>query len=511
MGQIHGAAASMTTAREAVRVADSCTFIVFGALGDLAMRKLAPALHNLADARLLNERFTLVGVGRDALSLEQYRRKLEDDLRRFSPKFIPAARRALLAQRAAYVAGEFDDERTFERLKDTLARVDDTRSANRLFYLATPPALFAPIVERLGAAGLSDESNGWRRIIIEKPFGDDLDSARALNRRLQRVLAERQIYRIDHYLGKDTVQNILALRFANGIFEPVWNRKYIDHVQITVGEAVGVERRPAYYETAGALRDVVQNHAFQLLALTAMEPPSLFDGEGVRDERLKVLHAIHPYAVELDHNVVRAQYAAGEIDGRAVPGYRTEPGVAADSQTETYVAMKVLVENWRWADVPFYVRTGKRLHERVTEIAIHFRRAPLALFGQQPADYSRRNLLVIRIQPREGISIRFEARVPGPTTRLGSVHMDFSYADHFGQPSNTGYETLLYDCMIGDATLFHRADMVEASWQIVDPILEAWRRSGRDHLAQYRAGSWGPAEADALLNRDGRAWHQPRV
>ena len=491
------------------RVADPCTVVMFGASGDLAMRKLVPAFYNLKSEGLLNDQFAVVGVGRDGMTQETYQQKIERDVREFGPPPVDGDRAVWLSRRASYVSGGYDDEATYRRLYEHLT-AGGAALQNILFYLATPPSLFGPIIERLGSVGLVDESAGaWRRVIIEKPFGRDLESARALNRRILTVLQEPQVYRIDHYLGKETVQNIMALRFGNGIFEPIWNRRYIDHVQITVAETVGVEQRGGYYDTSGALRDMVQNHLFQLLAVTTMEPPSSFLAEPVRDERLKVLHAVRPFTEEsARRDVVGGQYGAGQIAGRALPAYRTEPKVASDSQTESYVALKVLVDNWRWAEVPFYLRTGKRLPSRVTEIAIQFKRAPLALFRETPVECIQPNWLVLRIQPREGISLQFEAKVPGPRVKLGTVKMDFCYAEYFGQSPSTGYETLLYDCMVGDATLFHRADIVEAGWEIVAPVLDAWQ-AGAAPVSEYAAGSWGPADADALLLRDGRAWHDP--
>jgi glucose-6-phosphate 1-dehydrogenase len=491
------------------RVADPCTVVMFGATGDLAMRKLVPAFYNLKKEGLLSDRFAIVGIGRNAMTHEVYQQKVDRDVRAFGPQPVDAGPAEWLSKGASYVSGGYDDEATYRRLYDHLT-ADGTGLKNVLFYLATPPSLFGPIVERLGSVGLLDESaDAWRRVIIEKPFGRDLESARALNRRILTVLQESQIYRIDHYLGKETVQNIMAFRFGNGIFEPIWNRRYVDHVQITVAETVGVEQRGGYYDTSGALRDMVQNHLFQLLAVTTMEPPASFLAEPVRDERLKVLHAIRPFTEEsAQRDVVRGQYGAGQIAGGPAPAYRTEPKVAPDSQTESYVGLKVLVDNWRWAEVPFYLRTGKRLPARATEIAIQFTRAPLALFRETPVECMQPNRLVLRIQPREGISLQFEAKVPGPRVQLGTVKMDFCYADYFGQSPTTGYETLLYDCMVGDATLFHRADIVEAGWAIVAPVLNAWQ-AGSAPLSEYAAGSWGPADADALLIRDDRAWHDP--
>ena len=489
------------------RVADPCTMVIFGPTGDLAKRKLLPALYNLRGEGLLGEPFAVVGVGRAAFTTEAYRQKIEDDLREFGPKPLDAARASWLSRQASYLVGGLDEEATYRRLREYLA---ERATGNILFYLATPPGLFGGMVARLGSVGLGDESAGaWRRVIIEKPFGRDLESARALNQRILNVLREPQVYRIDHYLGKETVQNIMALRFGNGIFEPIWNRRYVDHVQITVAETVGVEERGSYYDTSGALRDMVQNHLFQLLAVTAMEPPISFQAEPVRDERLKVLHAIHPFTpATTQRDVMRGQYDAGLINGHTVPAYRAEPKVAHDSRTESYVAMKVMVDNWRWAEVPFYLRTGKRLPSRVTEIAIQFKRAPLALFQETPVECMQPNWLVLRIQPREGIALQFEAKVPGPHLQLGTVKMDFCYADYFGHAPHTGYETLLYDCMTGDATLFHRADIVEAGWAAVAPMLTAWQEDPSP-LPAYEAGSWGPAGADALLQQDGRAWHDP--
>ena len=491
-------------------VAVPCAVVIFGASGDLAMRKLVPALYNLKSDGLLSDRFTLVGVGRDPMTRSQYQQKIEQDVCRFGPQPVDHPQAAWLAARASYVSGAYDDEGTFWRLREELASQHDVPESV-LFYLATPPALFEPIVGQLGAVGLVDESAGaWRRVIIEKPFGRDLDSARLLNRRILAVLQEPQVYRIDHYLGKETVQNIMALRFGNGIFEPIWNRNHINHVQITVAETVGVEQRGGYYDTSGALRDMVQNHLFQLLAVTTMEPPSSFLAEPVRDERLKVLEAVRPFTAETSRReVVRGQYGAGHGLGRDLPAYRVEPKVPFASHTETYVALKVLIDNWRWADVPFYLRTGKRLASRVTEIAIQFKGAPLALFRETPAHRMPSNWLVLRIQPSEGISLQFEAKVPGPRVRLGTVKMDFSYADYFGRSPSTGYETLLYDCMVGDPTLFHRADIVEAGWEIVSPILDAWQQPNAAPVADYPAGTWGPTAADTLLRRDGRAWHAP--
>ncbi len=369
---------------------------------------------------------------------------------------------------------------------------------------------FGEAVRQLGAAGLAQEADGhWRRVIVEKPFGRDLESARALNAEIKQVLGERQIYRIDHYLGKETVQNLIMFRFGNGIFEPIWNRRYIDHVQITAAETVGVELRGGYYETAGALRDMVPNHLFQLVSLTAMEPPISFHADAVRDEQAKVLHGIQPPTPEeVLSMTVRGQYGQGQTEDGPAPPYRAEPDVAPNSSTETFVALKLRIDNWRWADVPFYLRTGKRLPRRVTEIAIQFRRAPFQLFRNTLVESLRTNRLVIRIQPNEGISLRFGAKVPGPIMRMGAVEMDFNYVDYFGSTPSTGYERLIYDCMIGDATLFQRADMVEAGWSVITPVLDVWKALPPRAFPNYEAGSWGPQEADELLARDGREWRK---
>jgi glucose-6-phosphate 1-dehydrogenase len=420
---------------------------------------------------------------------------------------------AWLEPRLFYAFEPLDTVASYESLSDRLNALDGApaRRTGRLFYLATPPDATADIVLRLGAVGLlNEEPDAWRRVVFEKPFGHDLASALALNRQFALDLAESQIYRIDHYLGKETVQNILALRFGNGLFEPVWNRRYIDHVQITVAETVGVEDRGGYYDRAGALRDMVQNHLFQLLALTAMEPPISFSAEAVRDERVKVLDAIQPFTeAGVRADVVRGQYGPGTRNGMPLSGYRSEAKVQPGSATETYVALRLTIDNWRFAGVPFYLRTGKRLPARVSEIAIQFNRPPLRLFQRAGAGEVEPNLLLVRIQPNEGISLQFQAKVPGADVRLGTVTMAFNYADYFARVPETGYETLLYDCMTGDQTLFHRADMVAAGWRAVEPILELVAATPDELLHEYPACSWGPAAADALLARDGRVWRQP--
>jgi glucose-6-phosphate 1-dehydrogenase len=416
------------------------------------------------------------------------------------------------AKRLYYLQGDGQDPQSFQRLNELLVEIDKKHGTpgNYFYYLATAPGIFSAVIGQLGAAGLTEEDNGrWRRVIIEKPFGYDYDSARALNQEIRQILHEHQIYRIDHYLGKETVQNILVFRFANGIFEPIWNRRYIDHVQITVSETVGVEERGGYYDETGALRDMVPNHIFQLITLTAMEPPISFEADAVRDEQTKILRALQPLSPEeVLMRTVRGQYGEGGIDNEHAPAYRMEPHVAPNSRTETFVALKLLIDNWRWADVPFYLRTGKRLPQRVTEVAIQFKRAPFMLFRKTSVDQLTPNLLLLHIQPNEGISLRFGAKVPGPLVRLGSVNMDFRYADYFGSTPSTGYERLLYDCMTGDATLFQRADMVEAGWNVVAPILDVWKALPPRDFPNYATGTWGPKEADELLERDGRQWRR---
>jgi glucose-6-phosphate 1-dehydrogenase len=483
--------------------------VIFGASGDLTKRKLIPALYNLKQSELLPDNFSVVGVARAEMSDQEFRSRLRDDMNEFATEKVEPEIWKWLEDRLFYLSGDFEDDKTFDRLKQSLEQ-HDNGEGNCLFYLATAPNYFASVVKRLGAAGLTTEEAGhWRRAIIEKPFGRDLDSARKLNQEIKEVLKEHQIYRIDHYLGKETVQNIMVFRFGNGIFEPIWNRRYIDHVQITAAETVGVEQRGAYYESAGALRDMVPNHLLQLVTLTAMEPPVSFAADAVRDEQAKILHAIqHLSPEETRSRAVRGQYDAGEIKGEKVPAYRSEPNVDTQSTVETFVALKLLVDNWRWADVPFYLRTGKRLSARDTEIAIQFKRAPFMLFRNTPIEKLTTNRLVLHIQPDEGISLRFGAKVPGATVSISAVDMNFDYEDYFGDTPSTGYERLLHDCMMGDATLFQRADQVEAAWAVVAPIQEAWQNGPAPSFPNYAAGSWGPAEADELLTRDGREWEQ---
>jgi glucose-6-phosphate 1-dehydrogenase len=495
------------------RPAGPCAFVIFGAGGDLTKRLLVPALYNLAAARLLPQEFAVIGVARGKLSDDAFRASMRDALQEFATGSVSPEVVSDLTARFSYLRGDFDDANTYRLLGDKLSTAERKyrTGGNCLFYLATPPAVFALVAERLGDAGLLREEEGrWRRLVIEKPFGTDLESARELNRRLRGLMAESQIYRIDHYLGKETVQNIMVLRFANGLFEPLWNRDHIDHVQITVAETLTVENRGKFYDQTGTLRDMVPNHLFQLLALTAMEPPAHFDADSVRSEKAKAVEAIHPLtADDVCHDVVRAQYRTGSIAGRRVPDYREEPGVDPNSMTETYVALRLAIDNWRWAGVPFYLRTGKTLAGRRTEIAINFKAAPFALFRRTPVERLAQNLLVLRIQPDEGASLQFNAKTPGPEIYIGGVRMNFKYADYFEAAPNTGYETLIYDCMIGDATLFQRADNIESGWRVVQPILDAWRE-GRDcaDLTWYAAGSEGPQAAENLLARDGRAWRK---
>ncbi len=489
-----------------------CIMVVFGASGDLTKRKLLPALYNLATENLLPDDFAVVGFGRREFSHEDFRKYCTDALQEFLGEKIDEAVRTRIAQRLYFHGGNFDDQATFGPLKSLLEKVDGERKTggNYLFYLATAPEFFGEIVDKLHTAGLTEEKDGkWRRVVVEKPFGHDLASAKALNAELLKVLNEKQIFRIDHYLGKETVQNILAFRFGNGIFEPIWNRRYIDHVQITVAETVGVELRGGYYDQTGALRDMVPNHIFQIITLVGMEPPSSFDADVMRDEQTKVLRALAPMSEgDVAERVVRGQYGAGTAEGAQVPAYRAEERVAPTSATETFVAMKVLIENWRWADVPFYVRTGKRLQERITEVVIQFRRAPLMLFHQADGGRLPPNQLVLHIQPKEGISMRFSAKVPGPIVKIGPVDMNFRYEDYFKAKPTTGYERLLHDAMIGDATLFQRADTVELAWSVVQPILDAWASHPPADFPNYGAGTWGPHEAAELIARDGhgRAW-----
>ncbi len=489
---------------------DPCLVVIFGASGDLAKRKLFPAFLNLRRGGLLPKEFAVLGLATSEMSSEAFRERLTGDLGTFAPQEAEADTWTWLKERTFYMPGDFRSPDVYRKLAQQLAELEEKHGTrgNVLFYLATPPDFFGDIADQLGAAGLLEEKgDAFRRVIIEKPFGDSTSSARALNQRLRQVMAESQIYRIDHYLGKETVQNLLVFRFANGIFEPIWNRNYIDNVQITVAETVGVEQRGRYYEQAGALRDMVPNHLLQLLSLTAMEPPSSFEAESVRDEKIKLLRAIQPLThEEVLRRTVRGQYGEGKAADGPSKAYRAEARVDPQSHTETFVALELYVDNWRWADVPFYLRTGKRLPCQHTEISITFRRPPHRLFeGTQVADVTP-NVLVLHLQPDEGISLSFQAKVPGPVVKTGAVEMDFKYADHFGRTPSTGYETLLYDCICGDPTLFQRADSVEDGWGVVEPILDVWKALPPRTFPNYAAGTWGPKEADELLARAGRSW-----
>ncbi len=496
---------------EGNKTADACVMIIFGATGDLTKRKLLPALYNLAKGDFLPHKFAIVGVGRQEMSTDEFRAHVEGILKEFVPKGPEADILKWFTERSFYTGGDFDDDKNlFGDLKSMLADVTTQLQIpeNYFFYLATPPQLFADVTQKVIKNGIGKEENGnWRRFVYEKPFGRDLESAKQLNRDLLRLVKEDQIYRIDHYLGKETVQNILVFRFGNSIFEPIWNRNYVDHVQITVAETLGVEQRGGYYDSAGALRDMLPNHLFQLVTLTAMEPPVSFAADAVRDEQSKILHAITPFTDEdVIRKTVRGQYGAGKIGGDTAAAYRDEPLVAPHSNTETYVALKLSIDNWRWAGVPFYLRTGKRLNQRYSSIIVQFKAAPFVLFRDTPMERLTTNRIVLHIQPDEGITLHFGAKIPGPIVNMGAVDMDFNYLDHFGEQVATGYERLLYDCMIGDATLFQRADQIEAGWSVVQPILDVWTALAPRDFPNYAAGTWGPGAADTLLQNDGRVW-----
>ena len=492
------------------RPAGPCTLVIFGASGDLTRRKLLPALYNLQRHGLLSANFAVVGVARTEMSDEEFRASMKDAVRGYAGADLDLEAWARLEESLHYVTGDFSAGESYQGLKERLEELDTQHgtAGNVLFYLATAPSFFAPIVRHLESLWLSHEEGGrWRRVIVEKPFGRDIDSARTLNAELAEVLNESQVYRIDHYLGKETVQNILVFRFANGIFEPIWNQRYVDHVQITVAETLGVGSRGGYYDKAGALRDMVPNHIFQLISLVAMEPPISFEADAVRDEQSKVLRAIPPIEGEdVLTDTVRGQYARGAAGGIELPGYREEDSVPEQSNTETYVAMRLEIDNWRWKGVPFYLRVGKALPQRVTEITIRFRQPPLSLFRDTDVDSLTPNELVINVQPDEGITLHFGAKIPGATMKLGHVNMDFCYAEHFGRELATGYERLLFDAMLGDQTLFQRADMVEAGWRVVTPILDVWKALPAREFPNYAGGAWGPTDADELLERHGHSW-----
>ncbi|MFL5675022.1 MAG: glucose-6-phosphate dehydrogenase [Chloroflexota bacterium] len=494
------------------RVPDPSIVVLFGATGDLAHRKVIPALYHLWRTNLLPHEFMLVAIGRRPFSDESFRAEIHTALEKYS-RVLPLDTDAWesFAQRIDYLQMDFDDAAGFESLSAYLDKHDKEHGThgNRLFYLATQPSQFAEIVAQLGRVGLDHElhEGGWRRVVIEKPFGHDLDSAKRLNREVGKVFRESQVYRIDHYLGKETVRNLLVFRFGNGIFEPLWNRRYVDHVQITVGESIGIENRGAFYEQTGASRDVLQNHLLQLVCLVAMEPPATFDANALRDEKVKVLRAISADPTGPKSDVVRGQYGPGWVAANNVPGYRQEDEVDPESETETFVAARLTIDDWRWSGVPFYVRTGKRLPKRATEIAIQYRDVPHRLFKDEGVEPDP-NLLAIRIQPDEGIMLRFGAKVPGLRLDIRSVTMDFTYGSAFSVDSPDAYETLILDALQGDASLFTRADEVEEAWDIVDPIINAWAEGPPPTFPNYEAGTWGPEAADELLARDGRRWRR---
>ncbi|HUZ45515.1 MAG TPA: glucose-6-phosphate dehydrogenase [Terriglobia bacterium] len=504
--------------REGMRIRKTpapCAMVIFGASGDLTARKLIPALYYLHCERLLPPGFSVIGCAKTPYSNEKFREAMADAVKKFSEKAtVDEPSLTSFIQSLYYLTDDFGDAKAYTQLDELLNKLDSERgtNGNRLFYLATPPSSFPVIVNHLGAAGLAqpkDPGKSWTRVVIEKPFGHDLESARELTATVGSVFKEEQVYRIDHYLGKETVQNLLVFRFANGIFEPIWNRRYIDHVEITVAEELGVEGRGRYYEEAGLLRDMVQNHVMSVLSLVAMESPATFDAVEVRDEKAKVMRAIRPIDFDhLDDFVVRGQYAEGWVKGQKVPGYCEEANVASNSSTETFAALKLSIDNWRWADVPFYLRSGKRLAKRVSEIVVQFRRVPHMVFGSKTENPVEPNVLAMRIQPNEGIAINFNAKFPAPTMEIRPVKMEFRYSESFGGEPPSAYETLLLDCMLGDQTLFTREDAVELAWQLLSPLLDRWREDGAKGLQYYESGSWGPAAADALLERDKRRWHR---
>ena len=497
-----------TDTQSTERTPDPCIVVIFGASGDLTKRKLLPALYHLEQQGLLPKEFAVVGVARRDLS-PTFANDMQDGILKGGGVDAGDSMLKPFIDRIKYFATNFDDDAGFEKLKAFLAELDGQfgTKGNRLFYLAVAPEFFADIAQRLAKHGMTKAADGsWVHVIIEKPFGTDLASAQKLNTDINAVLTEDQIFRIDHYLGKETVQNILVFRFGNGIFEPVWNRNYIDHVEITAAESIGIEGRGPFYESAGALRDVLQNHVMEVLSFVAMEPPDSFQSDAVRVEKLKVWKAIEPVPVE---DTARGQYGAGTVDGQKVIGYRQEDRVNPESSTETFAAMKLLIENWRWAGVPFYIRAGKRLAQRVTEVTVIFKQPPLHLFKANASDAGvSPNVLKIRIQPDEGITLIFGAKVPGPTTNVKPVEMHFSYADAFGKSSANGYERLLLDAMLGDGTLFAEREGVEATWALMTPILDAWAKTAPKDFPNYEAGTWGPSCADELLAKDGRKWYK---
>jgi glucose-6-phosphate 1-dehydrogenase len=513
--------AAINPLREGLRLEQTpplCTMVIFGVTGDLTHRKLMPSLYELVVDTPLPAAFSIVGFARRPWDDDKFRAEMQTAVTSALKDQVDTAGWQSFAQRLSYVSSTFDDPAGYVRLKEELDRLDQGRGTggNRIFYLATPPSYYPIIINNLKAAGLAKraiptDSNqqGWTRLVIEKPFGHDLPSAIALNNEIAGTFSESQVYRIDHYLGKETVQNLLVFRFANGIFEPIWNRQFIDHVQITVAESIGIEGRGEFYEEAGALRDIVQNHMFQILSLIAMEPPGVIDERSVRDEKVQVLQAISPLrGATIATDVVRGQYGPGWVGGAVAHGYHQQNGVAPDSSVETYMAMKLRIDNWRWAGVPFYLRTGKCLPQRTTEIAVQFNRVPALLFAGSGTMPPEPNVLTLRIQPDAGISLRFAAKVPGAEMQIRSVNMDFFYGTAFSASGPDDYERLLLDCMRGDQTLFARRDEVEQAWTIVSPIQEYWARQPRPNFPNYEAGSWGPPEADAIIERDGRRWRR---
>jgi glucose-6-phosphate 1-dehydrogenase len=501
----------MAVGKAAQTKPDPCSFVIFGVTGDLAHRLVIPALYNLAANNLLPEKFCIVGVARKGTSSDELRESLTKGLHRYATRTVDDAIAQRLLACVTCIEADPKDPASFDAMSRKLDELEAAQKTggNRLFYLATPPIAFLPISRELGRTGMLAENSAWRRLVIEKPFGTDLASAKVLNSELLKLVEEHQIYRIDHYLGKETVQNILVLRFANGMFEPIWNRNHIDHIQITVDEKLGVGHRGSFYDATGALRDMVPNHLFQLLSLVAMEPPTRFDAHSVRSEKADVLAAIQTQTEEEAlRNSVRGQYRAGKVGDTEIDDYRKTPDVKAGSTTETYTALKLTIDNWRWAGVPFYLRTGKALGIKRTEIAIKFKQAPFAMFRDTPVDRLSQNYLVISTEPTEEIALQFNTKVPGPTIDIDGVEMRFRYKDYFKAEPSTGYETLIYDCMIGDNILFQRADSVEAGWQAVQPFLDAWKKAGAKGLKVYEPGSEGPEEANEFIERDGRSWRK---
>lgn len=499
------------------RVALPCAIVIFGASGDLTKRKLVPALFRLYQEKLLPEQFAIVGISRSAMTHDEFRTRMEEAITKYAPSQLQEASAwHNFAQGLFYVPGDLSNQETYQQLNELLQKIDHHRGTdgNRVFYLSTAPEHYSEAIKQLGNAGMAkpeavhNQQTPFVRIIIEKPFGTDLASAIKLNEEVAAVFDEDQVYRIDHYLGKETVQNLLVFRFANGIFEPIWNRNFIDHVQITNAESLGVEGRGAYYEGIGVMRDMIQNHVFQVLSLVAMEPPNSLAANAVRDEKIKAMQAVRPFPMDrLEEFVVRGQYGAGFIEGKSVIGYREEPGVNPESTTETYAAMKIFFDNWRWSGVPFYIRSAKRMPKRITEIAIQFKEVPHLLFGNMAAEQLEPNVLVIRIQPDEGITLRFGAKVPGQMTKIRWVNMDFLYHESFDQKPPEAYERLLLDCILGDSTLYARRDMTERGWEIVMPVLEAWKKT-KPEFPNYLAGTWGSPDLDWLMKQDGRKWRK---